>query len=281
MTPTAPHPPSYTSPSIFRDTVLASTNDYRSSHNASALVWNETLTEYAADWAGGCKWEHSHGPHGENLAFGYPDPEAAIAAWADESHMYNYDTPTGFTEETGHFTQLVWRGTEQMGCAAIDCGFRDADSNNNDRKTRAQKESTLGKYEMAQGWYVVCEYSPAGNVVGSRGGSSSNTGGDSGGGSSGGRSKIAAGAADGSDVVVAAAGSSGGSGGGSGGGNDDKWFFRVNVQPSSTYSGPWPSSTADEGGDGDDDSRAGRVYGGKRLGWKGILAVVVVVVQML
>ncbi|PLB41564.1 putative extracellular SCP domain protein Pry1 [Aspergillus candidus] len=153
MTPTAPQPPSYTSPDIFRDTVLAHSNDYRRSHNASALVWNETLTDYAADWAGGCKWEHSHGPYGENLAFGYPDPASALAAWADESQMYNYDIPTGFTEETGHFTQLVWRGTEQVGCAAIDCGFRDSDSDS--RKTRAQKDSTLGKYEMAQGWYVV------------------------------------------------------------------------------------------------------------------------------
>lgn len=59
MTPTAPQPPSYTSPDIFRDSVLAYSNDYRRGHNASALVWNETLTEYAADWARGCKWEHS------------------------------------------------------------------------------------------------------------------------------------------------------------------------------------------------------------------------------
>ena len=189
--------------------------------------------------------------------------------------MYNYDTPTGFTEETGHFTQLVWRGTEQMGCAAIDCGFGDSDGDGDGdsksrRTSRTQKDSTLGKYEQAQGWYVVCEYSPAGNVVGSAGGSSSNTG-------SSGRSKVAAEIADEADVVDVAAGSSSGSRGGK---DDDKWFFRVNVQPSSTYSGPWPSSTADEGGDEDDDSRAGRSYE-RRVGWRAVLAVLVIVAQLL
>ncbi|KAF9884641.1 hypothetical protein FE257_001394 [Aspergillus nanangensis] len=156
VTPTAPHPPSYTEPNTFQDTVLVFTNEYRKNHNASQLVWNEELTQYAQDWAQKCRWKHSNGPYGENLAFGYPNASSAVAAWGDEGLLYNYDQPTGFSEETGHFTQLVWRATLQVGCAAVDCGY---DSGKDGKDSE-------GRWKKAQGWYVVCEYSPAGNVVG-------------------------------------------------------------------------------------------------------------------
>lgn len=58
-TPTSPTPPSYTSLDDFKDTVLSVSNSYRREHNAGHLVWNETLTDYALDWARECKWEHS------------------------------------------------------------------------------------------------------------------------------------------------------------------------------------------------------------------------------
>ncbi|KAB8265677.1 CAP domain-containing protein [Aspergillus pseudonomiae] len=159
-TPTSPHPPSYTSPEVFRDTVLSSSNTYRKEHNASDLVWNETLTLYAKDWAEGCKWKHSHGPYGENLAFGYQDASAAVFAWGDERRLYDFKKPTGFSEETGHFTQLVWRATTDVGCAAIDCGYGNGTDDNE------KSGDTGSSYTRAQGWYVVCEYSPPGNVMG-------------------------------------------------------------------------------------------------------------------
>lgn len=52
---------------------------------------------------------------------------------------YNYSDPN-FTEETGHFTQLVWKNTTTVGCGSRLCGER--------------------------GWYLVCEYWPRGNVIG-------------------------------------------------------------------------------------------------------------------
>ena len=58
-TPTVPTPASYTSTNEFKDTVLKVTNEYRSTHDASPLVWNDTLTEYARDWAEACIWKHS------------------------------------------------------------------------------------------------------------------------------------------------------------------------------------------------------------------------------
>lgn len=101
---------------------------------------------------------------------------------------YDFSKPTGFTEETGHFTQLVWKATRQVGCAAVDCGYsKDGD--------RGAKDAS-GRYRYAQGWYVVCEYMPPGNVMG-------------------------------------AAQAPGGENG----------LFMVNVQPSSTYSGPSTTET--------------------------------------
>lgn len=49
----------YTSDSSFRDAVLDVTNTYRKQHNATGLSWNETLAEFAADWAGECGFVHS------------------------------------------------------------------------------------------------------------------------------------------------------------------------------------------------------------------------------
>lgn len=58
---------------------------------------------------------------------------------AAEVKEYNYSDPS-FSEETGHFTQLVWKDTTTVGCDSRLCG--------------------------TQGWYLVCEYWPRGNVMG-------------------------------------------------------------------------------------------------------------------
>ncbi|KAJ5167671.1 uncharacterized protein N7482_003265 [Penicillium canariense] len=171
VTPTIPSPASYTSLSDFRDTVLQVSNKYRSAHDAEPLVWNDTLAQYSRKWAEACIWKHSDGPYGENIAFGYPNASSAVAAWGDEEKYYNFDKPTGFTEKTGHFTQLVWKSTTEAGCAAINCGYtednhkirRDTGDTNEGRVVSREADGSM----RAQGWYVVCEYTPAGNVVGS------------------------------------------------------------------------------------------------------------------
>lgn len=185
-TPTVPSPASYTSLDDFKKTVLQVSNDYRKVHDAKPLVWNDTLAKYALNWAEACIWKHSvrilrrlsrkegettnyiqDGPYGENLAFGFPNASAAVAAWGDEGEMYNYQKPTGFTEKTGHFTQLVWRSTTEVGCAAINCGYNEGKNRRDTFGTGSYLQSRGADGTMrAQGWYVVCEYSPAGNVVG-------------------------------------------------------------------------------------------------------------------
>ena len=152
--------PSFTSHSQFTSAVLNSTNSYRAEHNASAVSWNTTLQSFAASYLAkaDCDFAHSGGPYGENLAEGYLNVTASVEGWGNEVSEYDFGNP-GFSEQTGHFTQLVWKDTTDVGCAAALCGSR--------------------------GWYLVCEYWPRGNVDGEfqeevqqgDGGSSSSSGG--------------------------------------------------------------------------------------------------------
>jgi len=142
----SPTSPSYTDAETFQQDMLTAHNFYRDEHGVEDLVWNETSAEFAADWAEGCRFEHSGGPTGENLAAGYANATASVDAWGLERTDYNFKKPTGFSEKTGHFTQLVWGNTTSVGCAV---------------------ESCQGENDTP-GFYVVCEYYPPGNVVGNK-----------------------------------------------------------------------------------------------------------------
>lgn len=137
--------PSYTNDTTFTSAILNSTNTYRTQHNASQVLWNATLATFAQTYlsSANCKFAHSGGPYGENLALGYASARAAVEAWGDEGEAYNYENP-GFSEKTGHFSQLVWKDTTDVGCGRRLCGER--------------------------GWYLACEYWPPGNVIGAFGG---------------------------------------------------------------------------------------------------------------
>ncbi|KAF7731795.1 hypothetical protein EC973_008310 [Apophysomyces ossiformis] len=60
------------------------------------------------------------GDYGENLAYGYPNWGSAISAWYNEVKDYDYSNP-GFSGKTGHFTQLVWKSTTEIGCGVKTC----------------------------------------------------------------------------------------------------------------------------------------------------------------
>lgn len=149
--PTSPGDASWTSDSTFRSSCLNSTNSWREHHNATALSWNATLASVAQKWTAKCLWEHSGSGFGENLAIGYPDVSDSIDGWGYERSKYNFESPQ-FTEQTGHFSQLVWKGSKQVGCGRTFCG-----SASNTQK-RAQKADS--------GWFLACEYYPPGNVAG-------------------------------------------------------------------------------------------------------------------
>jgi hypothetical protein len=60
------------------------------------------------------------GATGENLAAGYANASASVDAWGLEREEYNWNKP-GFSEATGHFTQLVWSNTTTVGCGRTSC----------------------------------------------------------------------------------------------------------------------------------------------------------------
>ncbi|KAI1374223.1 PR-1-like protein [Hypoxylon crocopeplum] len=141
--------PSFVDHATFTSAILNSTNVYRSTYNASSVRWNSTLESFASSYLSSsqspssdesCTMAHSGGPYGENLALGCSDAGSCVDMWAAESASYDYGSPR-FAEATGHFTQLVWRDTTDVGCGARLCPANG-------------------------GWYLACEYWPRGNVVG-------------------------------------------------------------------------------------------------------------------
>lgn len=102
-------------------------NQLRARHGAPPLTLNKQLCDqamvHAKFLAQTEKWEHGNqtlpdGTYvGQNLARGGLSLTwaTAIQIWYDESKQYKGDwSPT-----TGHFTQLVWHSTSQMGYATI------------------------------------------------------------------------------------------------------------------------------------------------------------------
>ncbi|EPE08719.1 scp-like extracellular protein [Ophiostoma piceae UAMH 11346] len=141
--------PEYSSYSLFTSAVLNSTNFFRRDHNATVATWNATLAKFADDYLANdtdCTFAHSGGPYGENLAVGYQSVHGAIDGWGNERREYNFKNP-GFTEETGHFSQLVWKTSVTVGCGRRLCGGK------------AQGEKSTG-------WFLACEYWPRGNIIG-------------------------------------------------------------------------------------------------------------------
>ncbi|EIW77340.1 PR-1-like protein, partial [Coniophora puteana RWD-64-598 SS2] len=131
-----------------QQTYLKVHNAERAKHGAKALTWNATLATKAQQWANKCHFEHSGGSLAcistENLAAGTGDYTItdAINGWDNEESQYNPSSP-----QYSHWTQVVWKGTHQLGCAEATCnGIFDP------------------KYGAAK--YYVCEYYPAGNVIG-------------------------------------------------------------------------------------------------------------------
>ncbi|GLC61872.1 hypothetical protein PLESTB_001813100 [Pleodorina starrii] len=113
------------------DAALSTTNQYRAIHGAPALSWSDGLASEAQNLAqslanSGCYLQHSGSP-GESLyMYSYSggvslNCENAVQTWYSEesNYMYSY-TPwsDNSLQATGHFTQLVWKSTSEVGCGA-------------------------------------------------------------------------------------------------------------------------------------------------------------------
>ena len=128
--------------------MLAEHNAVRTRHGLPPLVWSEKLAAFAGAWANHLlaagAFEHRKGnSYGENLytiTGGSSSSAQVVRAWADESRDYNIRTNT-CSGMCGHYTQIVWKTTQRVGCAVAAARGREV-------------------------W--VCNYDPPGNWVGER-----------------------------------------------------------------------------------------------------------------
>lgn len=138
------------------EAALAYHNRVRKDLGVPPLSWSDELATYAQAWADhlaseGCQFEHRPRSgtwaqrYGENLFYGKANRHTALTAsqaWQSEVASYRYQklSPSNFAK-TGHYTQMVWRGTERVGMGQAVC-----------------KSGAL---------IIVANYDPPGNVVGS------------------------------------------------------------------------------------------------------------------
>ena len=117
----------------FDDRILAAHNQERVALGLEPLLWNQALAQSAQQWADHLaatgRFEHApenrSAPEGENLwagSKGYFAPEAMVDAWIREKKyfrpgLFPDNSITGKVEDIGHYTQIVWRATRQVGCA--------------------------------------------------------------------------------------------------------------------------------------------------------------------
>ncbi|MDO8813707.1 MAG: CAP domain-containing protein [Gallionella sp.] len=144
--------------------IISAHNKWRTEAGVTErLAYSPELAATAQTWADNlkrtnrCRMRHSKsdGKYGENLywasALAWSDgrkelqkisPEQVVGSWSSEKADYDYARNRCAPGKIcGHYTQVVWRTTATVGCAAAVC------------------EDTLD-----QVW--VCQYQPAGNWIG-------------------------------------------------------------------------------------------------------------------
>jgi uncharacterized protein YkwD len=128
--------------------MLAAHNAARAKVKTKPLVWSEQLARSAQEWANVLiarrgLMHDKHSRYGENIyevSVAKATPEGVVKRWVDEAEEYDYKT-NRCRGACGHYTQVIWRNTKEVGCAVARMGDREV-------------------------W--VCRYSPPGNYVGER-----------------------------------------------------------------------------------------------------------------
>ncbi len=137
-------------PAEFKGMITAH-NAVRQQVGVQPLRWSTEAAQVAQAWANnlkmqGCPLEHNpnRGFYGENAAWGGGmslTPQSVVGMWASEGKDYHYDTNSCTGDTCGHYTQVVWGTTTEVGCGKASCG-------------------------NAEVW--ICDYAPPGNYVGQK-----------------------------------------------------------------------------------------------------------------
>ena len=129
-------------------------NQWRQQVGSPPLVWSNELAKVAQDWANQLvsKGRMEHRPnsqYGENIYWGQGTVSAkdVVDLWGSEvkdfrNGVFPDVSTTGSWVDVGHYTQVVWKDTTEVGCGM-------ARTSNN-----------------AEYW--VCNYNPPGNFQGQR-----------------------------------------------------------------------------------------------------------------
>jgi|WetSurMetagenome_2_1015567.scaffolds.fasta_scaffold172666_2 hypothetical protein len=143
--------------SLEKQEVLAAHSKYRSEVNVTPLSWSENLSQQAqkcADYNAANylpKNQQKHCPTpgcGQNIARATTNMHFTLAQlvdlWGDEKRyfingQYPSVSSTGSPGAVSHYTQVIWQGTNEVGCG---------------------KANSSG-YDI-----LVCDYSPKGNIDG-------------------------------------------------------------------------------------------------------------------
>lgn len=119
--------------------ILATHNEERARLGIAPLRWSPTLAANAAQWAvhlstlNALEHDGSLDIEGENLWRGSKDaytPEDMVMLWIDERAAFQNGvfpdvSISGQWEDVGHYTQVIWRTTAQVGCALAVAGGED------------------------------------------------------------------------------------------------------------------------------------------------------------
>jgi len=140
-------------------------NFYRASvsppaKNMQAMQWAYPVATTANTWASKCIWGHSGTPNvGENLYVtsvrtpiaGNFNPTPPVNSWGNEKQFYFFSNNTCVPGHVcGHYTQIIWANSINMGCAFQDC-------------------ATIQNLPWPNGGtMIVCQYTPPGNYYGQR-----------------------------------------------------------------------------------------------------------------
>lgn len=134
-----------------KEEILAAHNKYRAELKLPFLTWDEGLAKSAQNWAYRVRNAHAltHSPRGgENLWAGTKGEftyTAMVDGWGIEKQYYAGGVFPEVAKQSrgwftvGHYTQIIWRSTQKVGCGIATNTTRD---------------------------YLVCHYDPVGNVVG-------------------------------------------------------------------------------------------------------------------